>query len=128
MKKDQYAVILVYSASYAIRAEKILDNAGISCKLIPVPRHLNSDCGVCIQVLRKDVEKVFLELREANVEITEIGKLRIKDYEGIIEARKKVRLLSENLGFDEIHATRMEVGFSEICHYGCEKGNERKNG
>ena len=56
MSDQQYAVILVYSTSYALRAEKVLNKAGIACKLIPVPRKLSSDCGVCVRIDRADVE------------------------------------------------------------------------
>lgn len=57
------------------------------------------------------------------VKVTKIGELAVKDYEGAIEARKKIRLVAENLGFNEIHATRLETVFSEICHYCCKDGN-----
>ncbi|MFO7740720.1 MAG: DUF3343 domain-containing protein [Anaerolineae bacterium] len=54
MTEDRYTVVLVYSTSRALRAEKVLAAAGIDCKLIPVPRHLSSDCGVCVQVRTAD--------------------------------------------------------------------------
>ena len=50
MTDSQFAAILVYTTSYAIRAEKLLTHAGITTKLIPVPRHLSSDCGVCVRI------------------------------------------------------------------------------
>ncbi len=43
------AVALFHSVSHALRAEKIAKAAGIACRLIPVPRHLSSDCGVCLR-------------------------------------------------------------------------------
>lgn len=43
-------VVLVYSTSHALQAEKILLAQGLTCKLIPVPRQLSSDCGVCVRV------------------------------------------------------------------------------
>jgi hypothetical protein len=64
-----HAVILVYSTSYAIRAEKVLYQAGISSKLIPVPRHLSSTCGVCLRIDKADVEPALDALQDANVEI-----------------------------------------------------------
>lgn len=69
-KKDHggYSVVLVYSTSYALRAEKVLARAGIDCKLMPVPRHLSSDCGVCIRVRRADREAVRQTLDEAGME------------------------------------------------------------
>ncbi len=44
-----WEVVLFLSVSHALRAEKLLKEAGIPCKLIPVPRHLSSDCGVCLR-------------------------------------------------------------------------------
>ena len=57
-----YSVILVDSISHAMRIEKILTSNGLECKMIPVPRHLSSDCGVCVRVLSDDVasiQKIF---------------------------------------------------------------------
>lgn len=64
-----YSVVLFHSTSYALRAEKVLGNAGVDCKLIPVPRHLSSDCGVCVRVRRADREATRQALDEAGVEI-----------------------------------------------------------
>jgi hypothetical protein len=69
MTDERYAVILVYSTSYALRAEKVLTKAGIPCKLIPVPRHLSSDCGVCVRIERTDQEAALRALEAARVEI-----------------------------------------------------------
>ena len=69
MSRNQYAVILVYSTSYAIRAEHVLSQTGISCKLIPVPRHLSSDCGVCVRIERADQEAAVHALETAQVEM-----------------------------------------------------------
>lgn len=69
MTDNQYAVILVYSTSYALRAEKVLEKAGIFCKMIPVPRHLSSDCGVCVRVERADREAAIRALEGSRVGI-----------------------------------------------------------
>jgi hypothetical protein len=69
MTDKRYAVILVYSTSYALRAEKILGQAGIPCKLIPVPRHLSSDCGVCVRIERADQEAALQALEATRLEI-----------------------------------------------------------
>lgn len=49
MTAERTAVVLVYSTSHALKAEKAVKRAGIACKLIPVPRHLSSDCGICLR-------------------------------------------------------------------------------
>jgi hypothetical protein len=72
MTGNQYAVILVYSTSYALRAEKVLAEAGISCKLIPVPRHLSSDCGVCVRIEQAEQEPALDALERAGVEIERV--------------------------------------------------------
>lgn len=45
--QENYRVIIFKAVSYALKAEKILKAAGLPHKLIPVPRHISSDCGVC---------------------------------------------------------------------------------
>ncbi len=70
------SVILVYSTNHALRAEKLLKQAEISCKLIPVPRHLSSDCGVCvcIEQVHKDLAREVLDAGGLGVEgIHDVG-------------------------------------------------------
>ena len=55
---SDFAVILVDSTSHAMRIEKLLTSRGITCKLVPVPRHLSSVCGVCVRVQKRDIEEV----------------------------------------------------------------------
>ncbi len=64
-----YAVILVYSTAHALKAEKVLQRAGIACRPIPVPRHLSSDCGICLRIHREDAAAALKALEEAKVEI-----------------------------------------------------------
>lgn len=68
MTGGEYTVLLVYSTSYALRAEKLLDQAGIHSKLIPVPRQLSSDCGVCVRVAREERGAAVEVLKRAGVE------------------------------------------------------------
>lgn len=72
MSDLDYAVILLPSTSHAMRAEAALRRAGIGCKMIPVPRHLSSDCGVCIRVARQDREAARIALDAAGVECESI--------------------------------------------------------
>jgi hypothetical protein len=69
MRSGVHAVVLVYSTSYAIRAERVLHLTGINTKLIPVPRHLSSNCGVCVRIERADREAALEALEGAGVEI-----------------------------------------------------------
>ncbi|OPY06573.1 MAG: hypothetical protein A4E66_02166 [Syntrophus sp. PtaB.Bin001] len=46
---EKYEVVLFWSVNHALKAEKILKAKNLACKLIPVPRHISSDCGFCIR-------------------------------------------------------------------------------
>jgi hypothetical protein len=72
MSQPDYSVVLVYSTSHAMRIEKLLQAQGIACKMIPVPRQISSDCGVCVRILQKDSEAVRATVTAANVEIAGI--------------------------------------------------------
>jgi hypothetical protein len=67
MTTGEYTVILVHSTGHAIRAEKVLAEVEITCKLIPVPRHISSNCGVCVRVERPQREAARLALKAAGV-------------------------------------------------------------
>jgi hypothetical protein len=56
--EEKFAVALVYSTSYALRVEKLLNEIDVETKLIPVPRHLSSDCGVCVRFPNSEKDKV----------------------------------------------------------------------
>ena len=55
---DAFAYILADSTSHAIRIEKCINQLQIECKLVPVPRQLSSDCGMCVRINRKDRQAV----------------------------------------------------------------------
>ena len=75
MSAPEYAVVLVYATSHALRAEKLLAEVGIRSKLIPVPRHLSSDCGVCLRIDRSAMEIAGKLLQNAGLDIEGISPL-----------------------------------------------------
>ncbi|HON77869.1 MAG TPA: DUF3343 domain-containing protein [Spirochaetota bacterium] len=66
--------MLFQSVSHALRSEKILKKANIPFKLIPVPKSISSDCGVCIRFTPEHSEKIISTLT-GNVEYSEIRQL-----------------------------------------------------
>ena len=64
----QYSVVLFHSTTGALQAEKRLKGKGIATKLIPVPRQLSADCGVCLRVRREDEPEVKKVLEEERIE------------------------------------------------------------
>ncbi|MGD0274530.1 MAG: DUF3343 domain-containing protein [Syntrophales bacterium] len=72
--KSVYQVILFPSVSHALKAEKILKACGISHKLIPIPRHISSDCGICLRFAPEDrdaIEKALQNISDV-IEIREL--------------------------------------------------------
>jgi hypothetical protein len=69
MTDSQYSVVLVRSVSHALRSEKLLQRAGVSCKLIPVPRHLSSDCGVSVRIETADLEQALRALEGGSLDV-----------------------------------------------------------
>ncbi len=69
MADKEFSVIVLHATSHALRAEKLLKKEGFAVRLIPVPRHISSDCGVCLRLLRKDVAVAKKILEEKNITI-----------------------------------------------------------
>ena len=63
MNGQEIFVVLFESFSHALSAEKILKAAGMVCKLVPVPRHLSSDCGVCLSFAADTKQQVETVLK-----------------------------------------------------------------
>jgi len=63
-----YGVVLFYTTSAAMRAEKVSKKAGLDVKLIPTPRQLSSDCGIALRFNRDEGDDVRSVLEGARVE------------------------------------------------------------
>ncbi|HNY65224.1 MAG TPA: DUF3343 domain-containing protein [Deltaproteobacteria bacterium] len=66
-----HCVLLFHSVSQALLAEKVLKQEGIPHKVIPVPRQISSDCGVCIRFEAASRERITSALT-GRVEVREI--------------------------------------------------------
>ncbi|HSR12120.1 MAG TPA: DUF3343 domain-containing protein [Thermodesulfobacteriota bacterium] len=62
-----YGVVLFPSVHFAMRAEKAVKEKGLAVKLIPIPRHLSSDCGVGLRFLWEDKTAIEQILKLAAV-------------------------------------------------------------
>ena len=72
-EETTHSVAIFDSTSAVLVAERLLKDAGVAYKIIPVPRHLSSDCGVCIRFDRADQGRLE-ELLEG----------RLDDYELVV--------------------------------------------
>ena len=72
--QPRYFVMLFKAVNYVLKAEKILKKEELPHKLIPVPKHISSDCGICLRfepTVRSKIEAALLN----KVEIEEIRAL-----------------------------------------------------
>jgi hypothetical protein len=64
------AQIFVFKSTYlTYKAERVLKQATIPCKLVTKPRHVSSDCGLAIRLDEEDVPKGLSLMAEAGVEL-----------------------------------------------------------
>jgi hypothetical protein len=71
----EYSVVLFHSTAHAIRAEKVLSQAGIPIKMIPTPRQLSSDCGMALRFAREESPRVAATLADNRVPINGIHEI-----------------------------------------------------
>ena len=62
--------LLMSSMRYAIRAEKFCRQQSITCEVVPVPRQISSECGMCLEVAPDQAKQVLEQLQQAGFEIT----------------------------------------------------------
>ncbi|MFW5770438.1 MAG: DUF3343 domain-containing protein [Spirochaetota bacterium] len=74
ISSQSYYVVLFKSVSHAMRAERILKNEKIPFKIIPVPKSISSDCGVCIRFIPEYRETIEAILK-STVEYSDIREL-----------------------------------------------------
>jgi hypothetical protein len=67
---NEYGVALFHNTSSVMRAEKVLQKAGIVVKLIPTPREYSSDCGMAVRFAAQELERVRALLEQAHVELS----------------------------------------------------------
>ena len=66
---ESQGVVLFPSVHFALQAEEVLQGKGFPFRLVPVPRHVSSDCGVCLRISWPDKEEILELLKKAGVKI-----------------------------------------------------------
>ena len=72
-------VILFPSIHFALQAEKMVKGKGFSIDLIPVPRQLSSDCGICMLIEWEERGKLRNLLEEGGVKVEGVHPLPRKE-------------------------------------------------
>ena len=76
----RHGVVLFFTTSSALRAERVLLNIGLTVQLIPTPREFSSDCGISCRFRWADLERVKQALDEEAVELSGIQAMEKPDY------------------------------------------------
>ena len=71
-----YGVALFNTTTSVMRAEKLLQKAGITVKLIPTPRQFSSDCGIAVRFDAKDLERARGVFAQARLEPAAIHEMQ----------------------------------------------------
>jgi hypothetical protein len=71
------------SIHFAIRAEKILEQASCEFKMVPVPRSISSSCGTALRCEPGDAENILKLLQEASVPVESYHELEEKNAAGL---------------------------------------------
>ena len=79
-------VFLFESVHRVMRAEKVLKEKGIAVDLIPVPREINSDCGVAVELDTGSGEEALKILGENKISFLECY---VRDSSGRFEQKKR---------------------------------------
>lgn len=81
--------ILIFNSVHRVmKAEKLLKNANLDSKTIPVPRKLSSDCGLAIKVNNISIDVILKALEKEKPE--EIYSENKEHYEKIYEKEKDI--------------------------------------
>ena len=72
-------VILFPSIHFVFQAEKMIKGKGFSIDLIPVPRQLSSDCGICMLIEWEQKEILYTLLQEGGLRIEGVHPLPRKE-------------------------------------------------
>ncbi len=70
----EYLIALFRSVNHVIQAEKLLAKLRIPHKIIPVPKSISTECGVCIRILPEQRDALVQAL-EGKTEIIDIRPL-----------------------------------------------------
>ena len=67
-----FGVITFYTNHFALKTKKVLEKNGKKSDLIPLPRDLGSDCGLCCKVPWEEKDEAERIIRENGVEFINI--------------------------------------------------------
>lgn len=78
MTDTDYAVVLFHSTQGAIKAERVLLQAGFAVRLVPTPRQFSSDCGTALRCAWVDADAVCSTLKAEAAEYDSVRRMTVQ--------------------------------------------------
>ena len=79
-KREEFLIFAAESTQLVIKAEKILKEVGIECRIIPLPKEIDASCGLAIRTELQNLEKVqkIFEENEMDLKRYKVEKIGFK--------------------------------------------------
>jgi hypothetical protein len=68
MNNKRKKIVTFFGAYHVLKAERFLKKEGIAVETIAAPRHISTDCGICIRFMPGDEERVKAVLTAAAID------------------------------------------------------------
>ena len=75
-------VVSFFASEHAMRAERILERAGLPARLVPGPREVSPNCGVAVAFVWEDEPLVAQALKDGKVRLEAIHRYELDDDSG----------------------------------------------
>jgi hypothetical protein len=75
-------VVSFFASEHAMRAERILERAGLPARLVPGPREVSPNCGVAVAFVWEDEPQVARALQDKKVRLEAIHRYELDDEAG----------------------------------------------
>lgn len=75
--KEFYCVVTFEITQHALQFEKLLKEAGLGVKLMPVPRQLSSSCGTAALVTCEEQQEIQKLCNENHIPIDEFHRMEL---------------------------------------------------
>ena len=74
---SEHLFMIFVSMTHVLAAERAARKQGIQCRMVPIPRNMSTDCGMCISVREEDGEAFIEAVRRKG-----LAPERIEKHEG----------------------------------------------
>lgn len=69
IREEKFLIFAAHSTHMVMRTEKLLNEKGIECRVIPLPSEISASCGLSIRTAPENKERVEELLKEAGIEM-----------------------------------------------------------